>query len=130
MKIQLVGGSSPNEGRIEMSHSKYGKGSVCESQFDIKDGSVVCKMLGYGAAREVPKRAYFGEGKRRVLMTNVDCSGLEFNIADCHHSGWKQGTCPKYSKDASVICFESTYCDSYFFFCISVIGISVYNSLL
>ncbi|XP_072014814.1 uncharacterized protein [Amphiura filiformis] len=105
VKVRLIGGRSSNEGRIEITHSKYGKGTVCDSNWDIKDASVVCKMRGYGAAREAPKRAYFGQGKGRVLLADVDCSGLEYNIGDCQHSGWNQRAC-NHRKDAGVICYK------------------------
>ncbi len=77
VSVSLKDGYSPYEGRVEISHNKYGKGSVCDTDWDLKDASVVCKMLGYRAAKEATRKASFGEGKGRVFLTNVDCTGLE-----------------------------------------------------
>ncbi|XP_072014073.1 scavenger receptor cysteine-rich domain-containing protein DMBT1-like [Amphiura filiformis] len=103
---RLIGGRSSNEGRVEITHPKFGIGTVCDKNWDIKDASTVCKMLGYGAARESPGRAYFGQGRGRVLLTDVDCSGAETNIDECDHGGWRQRSCQSHRRDAGAICYE------------------------
>ncbi|XP_072020480.1 neurotrypsin-like [Amphiura filiformis] len=62
-------------------------------------------MLGYGAAREAPTRAYFGQGNRQVLLNDIDCSGMELNIEECQHSGWRQNIC-HHREDASAVCYQ------------------------
>ncbi|XP_072020799.1 uncharacterized protein [Amphiura filiformis] len=104
-KAVLVGGNSRNEGRVEIIHPQYGRGTVCDNQWDIKDASIVCKMLGYGAAREAPTKAYFGQGNIQVLLNDVDCSGMELNIEECQHSGWRQNYC-YHREDAGAVCYQ------------------------
>ena len=104
---KLVGGKSPNEGRIQIKHYKYGKGTVCDNNWGIKDASVICKMIGYGAAKDAPGRSYFGQGTGRVLLNDVGCDSSETNIEECEHSGWIQRTCRYHRKDASAICYQS-----------------------
>ncbi|XP_072014314.1 scavenger receptor cysteine-rich domain-containing protein DMBT1-like [Amphiura filiformis] len=105
IKARLVGGSSPNEGRVAITHPKYGRGTICDNNWDLKDATVVCKMLGYGAAKEAPTRAFFGEGSGRVLLGDAECTGMEYNFDDCQHGGWRGNTC-NHREDASAICFE------------------------
>ena len=65
--------------------------------------------MGYGAAKDAPGRAYFGQGTGRILLNDVGCDGSEVNIEECEHSGWKQRTCRSHRKDASAICYQSKY---------------------
>ena len=44
--LRLVGGSSVNEGRLEV--YRFGRwGTVCSHQFDARDADVACRELGY-----------------------------------------------------------------------------------
>ena len=43
--IKLVGGSSPNEGRVEICHNGQW-GTVCDSIWNNNNAAVVCRQLG------------------------------------------------------------------------------------
>ena len=43
--VQLVGGSSPNEGRVEFCQNDRW-GTVCDDGWDRNDARVVCRQLG------------------------------------------------------------------------------------
>ena len=50
--VRLIGGTSPSEGRVEVFYSGVW-GTVCDSQWDHRDGDVVCRQLGYLRALQV-----------------------------------------------------------------------------
>ena len=43
--VQLVGGSSPNEGRVEMCNDGEWN-TLCDEGWDRKEARVVCRQLG------------------------------------------------------------------------------------
>ena len=44
--VRLMGGSTPNQGRIELCFNNAW-GTVCDNGFDMTDAKVVCQQLGY-----------------------------------------------------------------------------------
>ena len=48
--IRLVGGEHPWEGRVEVEFNGMW-GTVCDDDWDLTDGHVVCHMLGYRLVR-------------------------------------------------------------------------------
>ncbi|XP_072051889.1 uncharacterized protein [Amphiura filiformis] len=102
---RLIGGNSSREGTVQLKHYKNGRGTICDSNWDVKDASVICRMLGYGAAMTASKRATFGEGTGRVLLNNVECEGSEFNIGECSYEGWRSRSCYSHNHDAGAVCF-------------------------
>ena len=102
--VQLVGGSGPHEGRVEVFHNGAW-GTVCDHYWDLPDATVVCRQLGYGEARIALEEAAFGEGKGPIWYDNVRCSdsGSESTLTQCAHYGLGVHNC-RHSEDAGVIC--------------------------
>ena len=100
--VRLVGGTTDNEGRVEVYHNGAW-GTVCDDSWDINDASVVCRQLGYSRATSALGEAYFGEGSGPILYDEVACTGTETSLTDCDHDGVGLHDCAHY-EDAGVVC--------------------------
>ena len=88
---------------MEVYHSSYGWGTVCDDDWDINDGHVVCRQLGYSRATAVYQSAHYGEGSGPILLDDLNCAGNEKFLWDCPHSGWNVENCG-HNEDAGVVC--------------------------
>ncbi|CAH1244700.1 PRSS12 [Branchiostoma lanceolatum] len=102
--VRLVGGNG-TYGRVEVLHEGVW-GSVCDDQFDMEDGRVVCRQLGLPGVVDVYHQAAFGSGSGPIWLDNVDCKGDELRIESCSHNGWNVTDC-KHEEDAGVACLHS-----------------------
>ncbi|XP_030833785.1 deleted in malignant brain tumors 1 protein [Strongylocentrotus purpuratus] len=102
LPVRLMNGNNANDGRVEI--FRYGAwGSVCDDFWDINDGHVVCRMLGYERASRIWWGATYGTGTGRILLDNVECNGNEATLDDCDHPPWGVHDCNHY-EDAGVVC--------------------------
>ncbi len=103
-KIRLAGTSDASRGRVEIYHPSYGWGTVCDDDFDMADGNVTCRQLGYSAARSVHSSAHYGRGTGEILLDDIGCTGAESFIWHCSHLGWAKHNCA-HNEDLSVDCY-------------------------
>ena len=104
IKIRLVGGSSYNEGRVEVNYNGEW-GTVCDDGWDDTDAGVVCRQLGFGSSGTAIGSAGFGQGSGSIWLDSVACTGNESTLASCGHLGINLAKC-NHSKDAGVRCAE------------------------
>ena len=103
MRIRLVGGSSYNEGRVEVNYNGEW-GTVCNDGWDDTDAGVVCRQLGFGSSGTAIGSAGFGQGSGSIWLDSVTCIGSESTIAGCGHFGVNITRSCTHSKDAGVRC--------------------------
>ena len=99
--IRLVGGSSPNEGRVEVCQTNVW-GTVCDDFWGTPDATVVCRQLGFSAIGAIARtRAFFGAGTGNIFLDDVQCTGTEAALSDCQASSTHNCV---HSEDAGVTC--------------------------
>ena len=102
--VRLRGSNSRGRGRVEIYDREFGWGTVCDHSWDIRDGDVVCRELGFhGGAKEVRYSAYYGKGSGPILLDEVNCKGNESHLLDCVHRGMNRHDC-SHEEDAGVDC--------------------------
>lgn len=108
VKVQLAGsGSSPSKGRVELAVNGVW-GTICDDGFDLDDGHVICRMVGFPAAIAVPGNSAFGNGTGKIWLDNVRCIGNESYILDCESMGLGAFKDCNHGEDAGVICGQIT----------------------
>ena len=100
--VRLVNGRSKYEGRVEIKHLGTW-GTVCGTNWDLRDGHVVCRTLGYSHAVQVSGNAKYGQGSSKIWLDNVQCTGNETRLTSCTHDGWGSHQC-SHSQDAGLKC--------------------------
>jgi len=104
--VRLVGGSSYNEGRVEVNYNGEW-GTVCDNGWDDTDAGVVCRQLGFGSSGTVIGSAGFGQGSGSIWLDSVMCTGSESRLAHCGHLGINVTRSCSHAEDAGVRCDRS-----------------------
>ncbi|XP_071945662.1 uncharacterized protein [Antedon mediterranea] len=102
--VRLVGGSSANEGRVEVYiHGFWG--TVCDDSFDLNDANVFCRQAGFEhGAQDALQNAPFGQGTSlSIALDDEACSGTETDFMSCGNAGIGRHNCGHH-EDAGVIC--------------------------
>ncbi|XP_058050491.1 macrophage receptor MARCO [Ahaetulla prasina] len=95
--LRLIG--QDNRGRVEILH-KGQWGTICDDLWDVNDGNVVCRMLGFNRAVNTFTAA---AGSGQIWLDDVNCSGSELSIYLCNKREWGENNC-SHSEDAGVEC--------------------------
>lgn len=101
--VRLVDGSGPHEGRVEVFHTGAW-GTVCDDDWDILDGTVVCRQLGYTTATAaLGVFTGFGAGTGPIWYDELACTGHEANLTECSSNELAVHDCSHF-EDASLVC--------------------------
>ena len=103
-KLRLIknGTNNTSEGRLEILY-KGEWGTVCNSEWDIRDATVACRQLGYNYALRSASANEFGRGEGRIWISAMGCTGNETHLLLCDHGGLGTGTCD-HSSDVGLVC--------------------------
>ncbi|XP_069478136.1 CD5 antigen-like [Ambystoma mexicanum] len=115
-ELRLVNAGDACSGRVEIKHENQW-GAVCSAGWDSKAAQVVCRELGCGTPKGViiERRGVFGEGTRRIWLSNVHCRGNETSLSQCPHGGWGYNYCGSQRREAGVICSEKRIFDPFIY---------------
>ncbi|KAI4886756.1 hypothetical protein NFI96_022667, partial [Prochilodus magdalenae] len=104
VSVRLVNGDSRCAGRVEVYRDEQW-GTVCDNdiwnEWDMTDAGVVCRELGCGEARGIPK---FGPGSGPILMGLVECDGSESALNSCDFPSNYRDDCSSHDQDVGVTC--------------------------
>ena len=99
-----MGGSSYNEGRVEVNYNGEW-GTVCEYGWSSIDAGVVCRQLGFGSYGRSYRSYYFGQGSGPIWLDNVACIGNESTLASCGHLGFNVTRSCYHYEDVGIRCY-------------------------
>ena len=90
--VRLNGGNSKANGRVEFFFNGLW-GTVCATNWDLRDAQVVCRMLGYRHVLRATSVKRHGGNKTPIWLDRLHCRGLEQNIESCQYTGWGVSKC-------------------------------------
>lgn len=102
--IDSLSGSA-NDGRVELGIGGVWRG-VCSAGWDLRDATVVCRMLGLPPASVAQGEVVFGNSGDTPWLGYLECIGNETSITQCPHHGLGKTSklrCDR-KTDAGVIC--------------------------
>ena len=101
--IQLVDGSNPLEGRVEICINNAW-GTVCNNRFSSSDADVVCKNLGYNFTDSYSLPiSDLSPGSGPIFMDELSCEGEEDKLLECPSAPLGLHSCT-HDQDAAVRC--------------------------
>ncbi|XP_016396490.1 T-cell differentiation antigen CD6-like [Sinocyclocheilus rhinocerous] len=101
--VRLFGGRDHCSGRVELLHSGNW-GTVCDDDFDINSGHVVCTQLRCGSAIRLD---FFGPGTGPIHISQMKCNGSESSLWECSSINTTASNYCGHKEDAGVVCSES-----------------------
>ena len=102
--VRLVGGSSNNEGRVEVYYNGEW-GTVCGNGWNYRATYVVCIQLGLGTYGSYYHNAYFGQGTGPIWLSYVSCTRPVLTLAGCGHLGFNITRSCTHYQDIGVRCY-------------------------
>lgn len=100
--LRLVNGTDRCSGRVEVFHDGQW-GTVCDDEWDIREGQVVCRAMDCGSPQMALSSAFFGEGNGNIWLDDLYCLGNETSLVHCVHPSFGENNCG-HGEDAGVIC--------------------------
>ncbi|KAG1690283.1 Lysyl oxidase 2 [Nymphon striatum] len=105
--IQLVGGKTTREGRVELKSEDGTWNYICGDGWGIKEANVVCQQMNLGHALNALQVRLSGK-VNNIALTGVECQGSESSLYGClyeHHGKDMSRNCPgKFNNIAGVKC--------------------------
>ncbi|XP_075703553.1 scavenger receptor cysteine-rich domain-containing group B protein-like [Rhinoderma darwinii] len=104
-KVQLVNGSGPCDGIVEISLNNTWN-RFCLWSFGERVASVVCRQMGCGPLLKIQENMVGEAGSAWRTVEETHCSGAESQISECSLSLWSTQPC-LYNIHAGIVCSTS-----------------------
>ncbi|XP_038072278.1 uncharacterized protein LOC119740886 isoform X2 [Patiria miniata] len=101
-ELRLIGGRTPNEGRIEIFLNGTW-GTLCDSSWGQEEARVACRQLGFPGVVEATTSQSYGNGSGPIHLDNIVCSSTDNSLESCQHSGVGVHAC-NHTMDVAVVC--------------------------
>lgn len=94
MQVRLVGGRTPEEGRVEVRFGNHGEfGDVCADGWSLLEANVICMQLNLGYAMQAYQTDYFGGSNgTNIILSGTACVGNETELEQCKFEGFAKNT--------------------------------------
>ncbi|CAJ0948551.1 unnamed protein product [Ranitomeya imitator] len=103
--VRLVNGSGPCDGIVEVSINNTWS-RLCLWNFDVREGSVVCRQMGCGPLVKMQENIVGETDIRFKMVKKTLCSGAESQLSECSLSPWSSQPC-LHNIHAGVVCSTS-----------------------
>ncbi|XP_073529775.1 CD5 antigen-like isoform X2 [Phyllobates terribilis] len=103
--VRLVNGSGTCDGIVEVSINNIWN-RLCLWNFDVREGSVVCRQMGCGPLVKIQEKIVGEDGIRQRMVEETHCSGSESQLSECSLSVWSSQSC-LHNIQAGVVCSTS-----------------------
>ncbi|XP_077149239.1 scavenger receptor cysteine-rich domain-containing group B protein-like [Ranitomeya variabilis] len=103
--VRLVNGSGPCDGIVEVSINNTWN-RLCLWNFDVREGSVVCRQMGCGPLVKMQENIVGETDIRFKMVKETLCSGAESQLSECSLSLWSSQPCLN-NIHAGVVCSTS-----------------------
>eukprot|EP00117_Sycon_ciliatum_P025861 scpid25866/ scgid0815/ Galectin-3-binding protein A; Lectin galactoside-binding soluble 3-binding protein A len=82
-------------------------GTICDDNFDLSDGNVICRQLGFRRALRIIVGGKYRttDPSMPTLLDEVNCSGDEKKLVDCKFTIGQHDCDPYHREDAGVRCY-------------------------
>ncbi|XP_019483400.1 PREDICTED: soluble scavenger receptor cysteine-rich domain-containing protein SSC5D [Hipposideros armiger] len=101
-RVRLADGPNRCAGRLEVWHAGRW-GTVCDDNWDLRDGTVACWELGCGRVRPRVGKTHYGPGTGPIWLDDMGCKGTEASLSDCPAGAWGQHNCD-HEEDVGLTC--------------------------
>ena len=78
-------------------------GPICDDGWDLDDGHVVCRELGFLSALKITTGSFFGPVYRDFTTNSVQCTGDEAAMEFCQRKDMSESFCSG-KEAAGVVC--------------------------
>ncbi|KAI3363757.1 hypothetical protein L3Q82_001371 [Scortum barcoo] len=102
LEVRLANSDDECSGRVEVRNGDLWQ-TVCDSQWTLSKGQVVCEQLECGHAVDAHGGAHFGQGIGSVVEATDSCFDNVTSLQQCSLKGYRSSTCG-HERDAGVIC--------------------------